>query len=101
VTLSKAEQIFFHEYYHGPYIKVKISIWKLPEKNWIRYPIKFKYSLICINTKTGQKVLMDNHHPKGPHVHLDNVELNYNFKDVKGLLVDFKDYCRQHMEIGL
>ena len=97
----KAEQVMFHEFYHGPYIKIKICVWKLPDKDWDRYPIKFKYSLICVHTKTGKKVLMDNHHPKGPHFHLDDRELNYHFVDIKGLLSDFKEYCRKHMEISL
>jgi len=98
---KKAEQVMYHEFYHGPHVKIKISVWRLPEKEWDRYPIKFKYSLVCVNTRTGRKVLMDNHHPKGPHLHLDEREIDYNFKNIKSLLSDFKEYCRKHLEINL
>jgi hypothetical protein len=33
---------------------------------------------------------MDNHHPKGPHIHIDDQELPYEFMNEKQLISDFK-----------
>ena len=39
---------------------------------------------------------MDNHHPKKPHVHLNNIELPYDYKDTPPLIDDFKQFVSQH-----
>lgn len=44
---------------------------------------------------------MDNHHPKGPHIHLDELELSYSFRDVPTLISDFKRIVYEHMEVKL
>lgn len=47
-----------------------------------RYPSGIKYGLICLDLKTGRRVLMDNHHPKNDHYHLDDIEFEYVFVNV-------------------
>ncbi len=56
-----------------------------------RYPDFLKYSLIFLEYKTGKKILMDNHHPKGPHFHLNDEEFPYTFVGIEKLIGDFKD----------
>lgn len=65
------------------------------------YPDRIKYGLICIDTKTNKKVLLDNHHPKGPHVHIDEIELPYEFIDEETLIEDFKRMVFDHLEIKI
>lgn len=60
-----------------------------------------KYGLTCVDTVSGRRVLMDNHHPKGPHIHLDELELSYSFRDVPTLISDFKRIVYEHMEVKL
>ena len=55
-----------------------------------RNPDGVKYSLILADLWTGKSVPMDNHHPKGPHVHVDNHESEYSFETVDMLVEDFK-----------
>lgn len=44
---------------------------------------------------------MDNHHPKGHHLHLDNREMPYEFKDVPTLLSDFEKLVESHLGVKL
>ena len=44
---------------------------------------------------------MDNHHPKGHHVHLDDQERPYEFKNSDLLVDDFKAMVLQHLEVNL
>jgi hypothetical protein len=44
-----------------------------------KYPDGVKYGLICKDLKTGFYVLLDNHHPKGPHVHVNDREFSYEY----------------------
>ena len=76
----------------GKYI-MEIRVWKVTDK---RYKNGLKYSLIFIEKKSQKKVLMDNHHPKKPHIHLDNIELPYDFIDTSKLIDDFKLFIFQH-----
>ena len=66
-----------------------------------KYPDGVKYGLICNDLKTGKKVLMDNHQPKGHHIHLDEQQLAYEFKDSDRLVDDFKALVLQHLEVEL
>jgi hypothetical protein len=66
-----------------------------------KYPDGIKYGLICADTKSGRKVLLDNHHPKGPHIHLDDLELPYEFIDEDTLIDDFKKLVLEHLEIKI
>jgi hypothetical protein len=60
-----------------------------------------RYSLIMIDLSNGRRVLMDNHHPKGPHIHLDNKELSYAFIDQDKLIDDFKKLVMEHLEVKI
>jgi hypothetical protein len=44
----------------------------------------------------GEVVIgIDNHKPKGPHLHLGNKELPYTYQDEEILLIDFWDLVRK------
>ena len=66
-----------------------------------RYPEGVKYGLILIDSKTGRRVLLDNHHPKGPHIHLDHQEIPYQFVDEETLIQDFKEIVLVNMEVKI
>lgn len=66
-----------------------------------RYPDGVKYGLVLADLKTKHRVLMDNHHPKGPHIHLNNRELPYRYIDEERLIDDFKKLVLATMEVKL
>ncbi|MCM2278164.1 MAG: hypothetical protein NDJ89_08815 [Oligoflexia bacterium] len=66
-----------------------------------RYPDGIKYGLICFDLKTGRKILMDNHHPKGPHIHIDDLEVSYVFVSDEKLIEDFKELVFEKMGVKL
>ena len=66
-----------------------------------RYPDGVKYSLLCLNIETGKKLLMDNHFPKGPHIHFGKVEKKYNFENIDRLFNDFKTLVSTFMEVEI
>lgn len=72
---------------------MEIKVWQVDDR---RYPSGLKYSLVFIEKKTGRKVLMDNHFPKKPHLHLDDQEMDYEFIDTARLIDDFRNYVFQH-----
>lgn len=65
------------------------------------YPDGVKYSLIFIDTVTGDRVLMDNHPPKGHHIHFGEEQIEYEYKSEQGLIEDFKFFVMQHMGVKL
>lgn len=65
------------------------------------YPDGFKYSLIVIDPKTGDKILMDNHKPKGHHYHLSDKEYNYKFSGIDKLFEDFEKLTQKHLGVEL
>lgn len=71
---------------HNHYL-LEQKIWEIDDKK--RYPNGFKYSLVCINLKTKEKILFDNHSPKGHHFHINEDEFDYDFKDENKLMTDF------------
>lgn len=84
----KAELIeYFKQDIRGRYV-MEVRVWQVEDK---RYKYGLKYSLIFLEYKTGKKVLMDNHHPKDPHVHIDDNELSYEFSGVEKLMTDFRN----------
>jgi len=66
-----------------------------------KYPDGIKYGLICFDTKTKKRVLLDNHHPKGPHIHIDQSELPYEYENEDKLIEDFKKLVFEHLEIKI
>lgn len=89
---------YFKEVVQKRYI-LEQTIHAVPLDN--RYPDGVKYSLVFWDIKTDDKVLMDNHHPKGPHIHLGEKEMPYEYTDDETLLTDFKKYVLQHMGVKL
>ena len=98
-TYMKANRLFWQKSKIQNRFVVELSIDEVGDP--VRYPSGIKYGLICIDLQTGKKVLIDNHHPKGHHLHIDDRELNYDFVDVKTLMKDFKRIVREHLEVKL
>ena len=44
-----------------------------------KYPDGIKYAMICKDLRSGEHVLLDNHHPKGPHLHINDEEFAYAY----------------------
>lgn len=78
---------------------VELEIHEIGDR--VKYPDGVKFGLICVDLETDKRVLIDNHHPKGPHIHLDSKELPYEFKDVPSLMEDFKRIVLEHLEVKL
>ncbi|MBI2066401.1 MAG: hypothetical protein HYT77_00105 [Deltaproteobacteria bacterium] len=66
-----------------------------------KYPHGIKYGLVLADLKSGKKILMDNHHPKGPHVHLDSQEIAYEFSGEEKLIKDFKTLIFENMGVKI
>jgi len=70
-------------------------------ENSKQYPDKLKWGFICIDRVSGKKILMDNYHPKGPHIHIDDLEMPYEFKDLDQLVDDFRSLVTEHMGVQI
>ena len=44
---------------------------------------------------------MDNHAPKGHHIHFQNIEKKYNFQSVDALFRDFQKFVLNFMEVKI
>ena len=66
---------------------VELSIFDVGKS--LKYPDGIKYGLMCKDLKTGDYVLLDNHHPKGPHVHINDQEFSYEYSGDDQLIKDF------------
>lgn len=64
-----------------------------------KYPDGIRYRLICHDLQTEQKVLLDNHHPKGHHLHIDDQEVPYEFQGIPTLLTDFAKWVESHLGV--
>ena len=78
---------------------VEISVHQMPKS--ARYEDGLKWGLVCVDQKTGRRILLDNHHPKGPHLHVDNEELPYSFVDLDQLVSDFRKLIVEHMGVQI
>ena len=78
---------------------MEITIHDVGKSN--RYPDGIKYGLLLLDLKTGRRVLMDDHHPKGPHLHLDDAELPYEYKSDDSLIDDFKKLVLEHLGVSI
>ena len=85
---GKAELIFARKQALDSGLLVERKIWREPKS--ANYPLGVKYRLVLAEPKEHAIILLyDNHHPKGPHVHWDGREREYDFKSVEILLNDF------------
>ena len=93
----KAEPIFtekrmLHNPVTGEAAIAELKIWNVPRSK--DYPEGRKFSLFLVSG--GEVVVgIDNHKPKGPHLHLGNRELYYLYRDQDSLLADFWDLARK------
>jgi len=71
---------------------IEIKVWKFPKTS--NYPDGRKFSLFLVSNR---KVIvgMDNHHPKGPHLHMGETEVVYDYQSDEQLLIDFFDFVRK------
>jgi hypothetical protein len=83
---------------HSRYI-VELSIYEVGVS--AKYPDWIKYGLICKDLKTEHFVLMDNHHPKGPHIHIGDDEHTYRYVNDEQLIEDFKKHVLQELGVNL
>lgn len=93
-------RLHFHEksYVRGRRFLQELKIWYVDDS---RYKDGVKYSLIFLELKTGRRVLLDNHHPKGHHIHLDDKEFAYEYRSDKQLVADFKTNVYQHFGVTI
>jgi hypothetical protein len=95
----KARLVYYHKAKIQRRYILALTIYDVGKSD--RYVDGIKYSLICCDVKTKTKVLLDNHHPKGHHVHLDEKQIRYAYKTVDGLIADFKQFVLNHMGVKL
>lgn len=89
---------YIKNYLHGRYI-VELSIHEVGVSE--KYQDGIKYGLICKDLKTGDYVLMDNHHPKGPHIHVNNKEFDYEYINDETLIEDFQNWVLKELGVKL
>ena len=65
------------------------------------YPDWVRYGLICKDLVTGKMILMDNHHPKGPHININDKEIGYVYENDEKLISDFQSLVFQHLGVKL
>jgi hypothetical protein len=95
----KAHLLYYvKETIEGRYI-LELSIHDVGKSK--QYPDGIKYGFICFDIKTKKKVLMDNHHPKGPHIHIDDDEQDYEYTSDEKLIDDFNKLVFQHLGVSI
>lgn len=95
----KAKLVYWHKArIHERYI-LEMEIYQVGKS--ARYSEGVKYGLIFTDPNTGKQLLMDNHYPKGPHIHLNDQELPYDFIDEDKLIKDFKELVLINMEVKI
>jgi hypothetical protein len=67
---------------------VELSIFEVGVSR--QYPDGIKYGLICKDLQTSDYVLLDNHHPKGHHAHVNDREFGYQYVSDEQLIEDFQ-----------
>lgn len=98
-NIVKARLLYSHKAkIQGRYL-VELTIHEVGKA--ARYPDGIKYGLICIDLAKGATVLMDNHHPKGPHIHIGDEELPYEYIDQDRLIDDFRQLVLERMGVKL
>jgi len=78
---------------------LELSIFEVGKSD--RYSDGVKYGLICKDLKTGRVVLLDNHHPKGHHVHVNDREFEYEYVDDETLIRDFESLVLKELGVKL
>ncbi|HXQ22033.1 MAG TPA: DUF6516 family protein, partial [Candidatus Acidoferrales bacterium] len=65
---------------------VELKVWEVPRSE--KYPAGRKFSLFPV-AQGGVLVGVDNHKPKGPHLHVGKEERPFHYTDDNQLLNDF------------
>ncbi len=95
----KAELIYWHKARIQERYILEMEIYQINKSK--KYKEGIKYGLILLDMRTRKRVLMDNHHPKGPHIHLDNQEIRYEYLNEDKLIHDFKTLVLEHMGVKI
>lgn len=92
-TLIYASKVFVrHETLDREAI-LEIKVWELPNSK--KFPDGIKYSMFCVDLETKEVLVgIDNHHPKGHHIHFGEFEEFYFFEGVEKLIDDFYMFAR-------
>ena len=95
----KAKLVYWHKARVQQRFVLEVKIHKVGVS--ARYPDGVRYGLILVDTVTGKKILMDNHHPKGHHIHLGDQEIPYDYTSDDRLIEDFKALVLENMGVKL
>ncbi len=99
MTNTETELIYYEKEKVQDHYVLEMAIYWLGVSEKYQYGIK--YGFILIDLHSGRRVLMDNHHPKEPHGHLDEKEYPYHFVNDATLISDFKKLALTHMGVQL
>ena len=80
-------------------VMVELSIHEVGKS--FKYPDGIKYGSICKDLKSGGYVLFDNHHPKGPHMHINDREFPYEYVSDDQLIADFEMMVLKELGVKL
>jgi len=82
---------------HGKTEAVAIAetkVWKVPKSK--SYPDGIKYSLFLVLKESGEVIVgLDNHKPKGPHLHRHGKEQEYDYMGQDGVVDEFWDMVKE------
>lgn len=89
--LFHEKRILEHES-NGELAVAELKIWRIPRSK--HYPSGRKFSLFLV--ASGRILIgIDNHKPKGPHLHLGAEEVPYGYLNDDQLVDDFWDMTRK------
>jgi hypothetical protein len=89
ISIVKATRVFSQKTVlkatssEGAYLKVavRIEVFKIPEAKAKEFPDGYKVSMIAFREDSpDRRVLLDCHPPKGPHVHVGESEIKFEWQ---------------------
>jgi len=83
----------------GERFLLEATIYEFPKSR--KYPLGVRFGMFCKDMKTGHFVLIDNHYPKGPHVHMGDEELPYDYRSDEDLIKDFLQLILEQFGVKL
>jgi hypothetical protein len=95
----KAKLLYKHKARIGARYIIELSLHQIPKSK--RYTDGIKYRMNCYDEKTQFKMLMDNHHPKGHHIHIGKSQHAYEFISIDQLIDDFKKNVHETMGVKI
>jgi hypothetical protein len=80
---------------HQKMVMISMDLFWIEDPNQI-YPEGYKYSWIALDIENeDNRVLFDCHPPKGPHIHINNNEVPYEWISLEQTEKDFWTYIDQ------